>query len=116
MEVLHDICDLMEKELKQVVSRGTINGAQEMDSVHHAMETLYYATVTDAMKKADREGYSERMMPRYDMRYGYGDHRMYSENSYGNDSYGRYNDGYSRTDREELMRKRNEIDRKLGMM
>lgn len=87
-----------------------------MDSVHHAMETIYYATVTDAMKKADREGYSERMMPRYDMRYGYGDHRMYSENSYGNDSYGRYNDGYSRTDREELMRKRNEIDRKLGMM
>lgn len=112
MEVLHDICDLMEKELKQVVSRGAINGAQEMDSVHHAMETIYYATVTDAMKKAEKDGYSERMPY---MGYGYGDGRMYSENPYGGSSYGRYRDGYSRADREELMHKRAEIDRMLGM-
>ena len=106
MRVLNDVCDLMEQELKEAVKKGAVSSPQEMDSIHHAVETIYYATVTEAMKDS---GYSNT--PYYDRRmYDWSNGRNSYEGGRDRNSYG----DYSRDDG--MKREIEELKRRMDMM
>lgn len=106
MRILNDVCDLMESALKEYVKKGEVSTPQEIDAIHHAVETIYYATVTEAMKDS---GYSNT--PYYDRRmYDWSNGRNSYEGGRDRNSYG----DYSRDDG--MKREIEELKRRMEMM
>lgn len=92
MQVLKELCYLLEDEIGQVVKKGSLSPT-ELDNVYKAVKTMNYIETIEAMKDYNSDDYSQRG-------------RMYDSNSYGrynrNDgSYGRNSRGYSRHSKEE---------------
>lgn len=132
MRVLDDMCDMLEDELKQIVKKDDIN-PQELDSAYKAVDILKDIETIKAMQRSEYSNeYSQRMPYSYDdysMNYAnnyggsnnYNSNRSYARGGRDGDNDGRYNEsrdrGYSRhDDREHLMNKIEELERKVGKM
>lgn len=132
MRVLDDMCDMLEDELKQIVKKDDIS-PQELDSAYKAIDILKDIETIKAMQRSEYSNeYSQRMPYSYDdysMNYAnnyggsnnYNSNRSYARGGRDGDGDGRYNEsrdrGYSRhDDREHLMSKIEELERKVGKM
>lgn len=122
MRVLEDMCELLEAELKQIAKKEDIT-PQELDNAYKAVDIIKDIETIKAMKKSEGSygDYSMRMPYSYDysMEYPGGYSRARGGRDADND--GRYNEsmarGYSRhDDREHLMEKIEEMQRKIDKM
>lgn len=125
MRVLDDVCDMLEDELKQITKEDLT--PQHLETAYKAVDIIKDIETIKAMKQSDSYEYSRR--PSYDSydSYDYSNRRYYSrDDSYARggrdgDGDGRYNEsrdrGYSRhEDKEHLMKKLDEMQRKLDKM
>lgn len=133
MRVLDDMCDVLEDELKQIAKKDDMT-PQDLDTAYKAVDIIKDITTIKAMKEAEGNSYDNYSRRPYD----YGSYDDYS-NGYNSrrsyDSYGRYgrdgdgdgryseerggrnSRGYSgHEDREQLMQKIEELERKVNKM
>ena len=135
MKVLEDVCDMLEDELKQIAKKSDLT-SQDLDNAYKMVDIVKDIETIKAMKHAEEESRYSNRMPRYSDAYDYSNEyysrddyaRDYSRDDYSRGSYarggrdgdndGRYNEsrdqGYSRhDDKEQLMRKIDEMQKKL---
>lgn len=108
MQVLMDLCYLLEDEIGQVIRKGELSPT-ELENVYKAVKTMYYTKTIEAMKEYS-EGYAEgyaRGNSRGNNSYAYG-----NSSSYGNsNAYGNSSRRYSRHSKDEMLE---ELDQMLS--
>lgn len=112
MRVLHDICDILEDELEDIVKVGEIN-RQDLDIVDKSVDVIKDIKTIDAMENSNDyysrdDGYSNRMY--------YDDYTM-ARGGRGGRSSRESRGGYSRHDEKEMLEdKINELKQQLNQM
>jgi hypothetical protein len=110
MRELYDLCDKLKGEIKNLNSKNDISPT-ELDRAYKAVDIIKDIKTIEAMEDYSDDGYSGR-------RYYYDDDMKYArDRSYRRerDSMGRYADS-GHEDKEELMRKIDEMKRQLESM
>ncbi len=87
MQVLKELCYLLEDEIGQVVKKGELSPT-ELDNVYKAVKTMNYIETIKAMQDYNAEDYSQGR-------------RMYDGNSYRYNPSSSYGRRYSRHSKEE---------------
>ena len=135
MQVLYDMCEMLDDELKEVVKKGDMSPT-ELDRVYKAVDIIKDIKTIEAMEDYSYDDYSRRNsyegdnmsynMSR-DMSYarrgrdGDGDGRYSEDNSYrrGRDTYGRFvsRDGYSgHDDKQQMLQKIEQMKKQIEQM
>lgn len=135
MQVLYDMCEMLDDELREVVKKGDMSPT-ELDRVYKAVDIIKDIKTIEAMEDYSYDDYSRRNSYEgdnmgYNMsrdmsnarrgRDGDGDGRYSEDGSYrrGRDAMGRYTsrDGYSRhDDKEQMLQKINQMKREIEQM
>lgn len=120
MKVLYELCDVLEEELEDIVKSARANGMSpdELANAYKAVDIVKDITTINAMKEAERDGYSRdgysnRMMPYYA---SYDDEYSTARGRGANamrDSRGRYSRD---DDKEHLMKEMENMKRQLEQM
>lgn len=112
MRVLYDMKDKMEDELKSICRKDEMTPV-DLENTYKIVDILKDITTIEAMHQADFSGNSGTYMDNYsrgwDVDYSYARGRD-ARGRYTSRDGGSYNDGYSRTSKEEM------IDHLTGMM
>ena len=135
MQVLYDMCEMLDDELKEVVKKGDMSPT-ELDRVYKAVDIIKDIKTIEAMEDYSYDDYSRRNsyegdnmsynMSR-DMSYarrgrdGDGDGRYSEDNSYrrGRDTDGRFvsRDGYSgHDDKQQMLQKIEQMKKQIEQM
>lgn len=117
MQVLTDLCYLLEDEVGQVVRKGELSPT-ELDNIYKAMKTMYYTKSIEAMDGYS-EGYAEGYARGNSNNYAGGNSNNYARGnssyggSYGNSNGNSYGNSrrYSRHSKEEMLE---ELDQMLA--
>ena len=130
MQVLYDMCEMLDDELREIVKKGDISPT-ELERAYKAVDIIKDIKTIEAMEDYSYDDYSRRYSYEgdnmsYNMsnarrgRDGDGDGRYSEDNSYrrGRDSRGRYTsrDGYSGDDKQEMLQKIEQMKKQIEQM